>query len=154
MYARFVSALPAVKYALEIQDLNLKERYFFNPSSQPVLASSPVFWQVARLVNPPCVRQLGGRGCGRNGGRGRGRGRSGKSSKEDGNGGTSAGAGKAKDSVTCWRCRVTGRYSDSSTTKFCDRCGSPVDMEAVFAIAEDPGDDAVEAVSFQVSSSS
>lgn len=118
-----------------------------------------MFGKLKGSPNPLALVRDGGRGRGSRDGRGHGRGRFEKgSSKEDGNGGTTAGAGKAKGSGTCRRCKATGHYSDSGTTKLCDRCGgrgyesskcgSPVDMETVFAAVEALGDDAVEKTSF------
>lgn len=46
-----------------------------------------------------------------------------RTGREDGNDGAAAGAAKKKDSVTCWRCRATGHYSDSCTTKLHEGCG-------------------------------
>ena len=65
--------------------------------------------------------------------------------------------------MTCFRCRAKGHFSNKCNTKICEKCGgrgheiskcaSPADMdespaEAVLAMVEDSGDDAVETTSF------
>lgn len=119
LYACFVSALPAVEYGLEIRDLNPKQAYgrkmldLVHSQYETILPSSGK----SKVSSNPLARVSdGGRGRGGEGGRGRGRAGLEKCSKKDGNGGTIAGARKANNSVTCWRCRAMGHYSDSCTT--------------------------------------
>ena len=87
-----------------------------------------------------------------------------KAREATGNANSNGGAGKAKVPLgRRFRCKAAGHYSDNCTVKLCERCGgrrheiskcaSPADMdespaEAVLAMVEDPGDNAVETTSF------
>ena len=101
----------------------------------------------------------GGSGYDGKGGKAHGKGKGG-----NGNASSNGGAGTVEGPMRrCFRCKAAGHYSDSCTAKLCERCGgrghesskcaSPADMdespaEAVLAMVEDPGDDAVETTSF------
>ena len=154
--------------ALEIGDLNLTQvqdwKEFLNLVCSQYETLFPSLGTSKGPSNPLALVSDGRRRHGGKGGGGRRRGRSGKRN-DDGQGGTTVGAGRTNTSVPCWRCKATGHYSDSYITKLCERCGgrahdsskcgSPVDieasaanMEAVLAMVEDPGDDAVETTAF------
>ena len=164
LYSCSLNAHPTAEDAFEIWGLNLKQVYdrkdILNRIRSQYEALLPTCGKSKGWSNSHALIGNGGRGHGGGGGRGHGGGRFGKG-KEGGNSNKNAGAETSK--VTCFRCRAKGHFSNKCNTKICEKCGgrgheiskcaSPADMdespaEAVLAMVEDSGDDAVETTSF------
>ena len=159
----FCFRLAAAEYSLEIRELNLKQVYDRKEITNLVLSRYETlrssFGKSKNSSKSLALVGKGGNGYGGKGGKAHGKGKGG-----NGNASPNGGARRAECPMRrCFRGKAAGHYSDSCTAKLCERCrgrgherskcASPADRdespaEAVLAMVEDPGDDAVETTSF------